>query len=334
MALILQRCVIELENREQIFGLKENDMTPGFPRYAISTVYCTHDGGELVLKQAWESSDRGDAVQNGMLACRNCQSTFPISEGILDLCDDSALDPESRHEHSLREKQYRAAVDVNEPVWCENSEMERAEITPTIEALQADGSQSLLELGCGDGRLTTALAHRFKSILAVDFSLEALRRLQMRVADRSNIALIRADISTLKICPGSFARALSTLVSNLPTLEHRNSMYRLAGKTVGANGRFVFSAHYHGFWPRAFGKKKSAYYEEGGIFRHNMTVKDCKSEAGHYFDDVKAWPIQIYLPLSRRMKLPLYRTSRALEHVPGLDSLGKLVLCTAEKPTL
>lgn len=308
-------------------------MIQGFPRYAVSTVFCTHDGGELELKQPWESSDQGDAVADGMLICRKCRSSFAISNGILDLCDDSALDAESRHEHKLREKQYGAAIDVNEPALWENDELERTEIAPTVDALTADGSQSLLELGCGDGRLTTLLANRFKSILAVDFSLEALRSLQRRVAGQTNIALVRADISTLKIRPGSFARALSTLVSNLPTREQRNSMYCLAGKAVGANGRFVFSTHNHGFWPRVLGKKKSEHYEAGGIFRHNMTVRDCRSEASLYFDDVKAWPIQIYLPLSRRLKLPLYRTSRALEHVPLLGTFGKLVLCTAEKPT-
>lgn len=307
-------------------------MTYGFPRFAVSTVFCTNDGGRLEIKQPWLLSDHGDSIENGLLSCRRCQRSYAITNGILDVCDESVLDPESRHELKLRDKQYSAVTDEDGPAWWEGDEMEKAEMYPTIDSLAADGSHSLLELGCGDGRYTTALADRFKWILAVDFSLAALRRLQTRVVGRSNIALVRADISTLKLCPGSFDRALSTLVSNLPTPEHRRSMYTLAGKAVRENGRFVFSTHNHGFWPRALGKKKSERYEAGGIFRHNMTPKDCKSEAGRFFQNVKAWPIQIHLPLSRRLKFPLYRTSRALEHVPVLGSFGMIALCMAEKP--
>jgi len=305
----------------------------GFPRFAVSTVFCTHDGGELELKQPWLLDDQVDLIENGLLVCRKCQRSYAITEGILDVCDESVLDAESMHELRLRDKQYGAAIEVDGPAWWDGYEMEKAEIDPTIDSLGADGSKSLLELGCGDGRYTTALADRFKWILAVDFSLAALQRLQKRVAGRSNIVLVRADISTLKIRPGSFDRALSTLVSNLPTPEHRKSMFTLAGKAVGKNGRFVFSTHNHGFWPRALGKKKSERYEAGGMFRHNMTARDCKSEAGRFFHDVKAWTIQIQLPFSRRLKIPLYRTSRALEHLPVLGTFGMIALCTAEEPT-
>ena len=307
-------------------------MTQGFPRFAISTVYCTQDGGELELNQPWLLDDQDDSVENGLLVCSKCQRSYSITDGILDVCDETILDPESRHELKLRDKQYGAAIDEDGPAWWEGDEMEKAEMNPTIDSLGANGSQSLLELGCGDGRYTTALADRFKWILAVDFSRAALQRLQKRLAGHSNIALVRADISTLKLRPGSFDRALSTLVSNLPTPEHRKSMYTLAGKAVRENGRFVFSTHNHGFWPRALGKKKSERYESGGMFRHNMTAGDCKSEAGCYFHDVTAWPIQIRLPLSYRLRFPLYRTSRALEHVPLLSSFGMITLCKAEKP--
>jgi cyclopropane fatty-acyl-phospholipid synthase-like methyltransferase len=304
----------------------------GFPKDAIATVCCTNDGGELELQPHWESGDGGRSVRDGSLLCRICGTSFTIRDGILNLLDAFALDSESQHERELRARQYSPVLTANETVSWENNEMERMEMDPTIDALSPEGSLNLLELGCGDGRMTSSLVRCFKSILAVDFSVEALQRLQRLPVDLTNVALVNADISTLKVRPKSFERILSTLTSNLPTPQHRESMYRLAGTALAPRGRFVFSTHNHGFWQRIHRQKKSDRYEEGGIFRNNLTPRDCRSEARRHFKTVKAWPVQISLPLSRRSGLPAYSVSRALEHVKPLGYFGRIVLCSAEDP--
>jgi SAM-dependent methyltransferase/uncharacterized protein YbaR (Trm112 family) len=310
----------------------EGAVVSGFPISAINHVYCPHDGGELDLKPDWEPSDRNGVVKNGTLECCECLSTFAISEGILEMLEASALDAESGHELELREKQYGPTDDANKADQWASDQFEKMEIDPTVDALSSDGLQTLLELGCGDGRFTISLVDQFKLIVALDFSLEALRRLGECVGNETNVALVHADISKFQVRPHSFDRVLSTLTSNLPTPWHREAMFRLAASAVSANGRFIFSTHNHGFWQHVRRQKKSDRYERGGIFRHNMTARDCKSEASRFFHLVEAWPINISLPLSGRFGLPAYRVSRALEQVPFLGYFGKIVLGSAEKP--
>lgn len=66
------------------------------------------------------------------------------------------------------------------------------------------------------------------------------------------MGLVLGDINTLQVAPKQFRLGLSTLTSNLPSWEHRESLYRLARTALAPHGRFVFSTHFHGIgseWP-------------------------------------------------------------------------------------
>jgi SAM-dependent methyltransferase len=305
-------------------------MLQGFPWQLISELLCTQDGAPLQLGQKCQLSEDGVFVRHGTLCCTNCSATFTIDDGILNMLDAVALDEESQHEKHVRNENARL-LQASGPAWYDN-EHNLSEIIPTLEALSIHQDMTILELGCGDGRYTVHLAGQCKWIVALDFSIEALRILAQRCNNLKNVALVLGDITNIKVCDAHFDRVFSTLASNLPTREHRQAMYHLATKALKSDGRFVFSVHHHGIRQRLSGERKSGRYSQGGIYRYNFTVNECKAEVRPYFKSVKARPIQILLPFARKLRLPIVAQSRIFERIPLFSYLGNLILCTAERP--
>lgn len=306
-------------------------MNQGFPVQLISKLLCTFDGAELEPDKTIQMSEQGDCIKNGSLHCKRCDAVFPIDSGIVNMMGSVVLDNTSSHELQLRNEHAARSVNGTElPSY--DSDHHAMEIAPTLEALAIGKDQSLLELGCGDGRYTASLADKCQWIMAVDFSHESLRSLGRRLQDCQNVGLVLGDCATVKVSAAGFDRMLSTLVSNLPTREHRNAMYQLAATGLKPDGHFVFSTHYHGLRQRLAGEEKSCAYEAGGIYRYNFTVSELRSEVREYFGTIKAHPIRIYFPFARTLRLPLVALSRILEHVPILNSLGGLILCTVKHP--
>jgi len=306
-------------------------MTFGFPMQLVSKLCCPSDGAVLELGQNCQLSEDGGLVRHGTLRCSSCKTTFALDDGILNMLNDIALDDESRHEKQLRNENALGSMKATGSAWWEN-EHNSMEMIPTLEELSISQEKTILELGCGDGRYTVLLTGQCQWILAVDFAIEALRILQRRLQKTRNVGLVLGDATTMTLRAAGFDRVLATLVSNLPTREHRNAIYYLAASALRPNGRLVFSTHNHGFRQRLNGETKSGRYAHGGIYRYNFTVSECKAEVRPYFQAIKARPIQVYFPFGRTLGLPLVALSRFLERVPLINGLGELILCTAEQP--
>ncbi len=304
-------------------------MISGFPISLIAAIRCTVDGEALV--RAGESHP-GDWIADGSLVCAKCHARYSIEEGILNMLDPTALDEESRHEQSLRDKGAGSGM-LTYPAWYE-AENDAAEIIPTIEALGLIDSPRLLEIGCGEGRYTTAMHDRCAMLLATDFSRESLRVLARNLPSSSATGLVLADITRLRTADRFFDAILSTLVSNLPTAEHRSTLYGMCARALKENGRFVFGTHHYGIRQRFAGVAQSGRYTEGGIYRYLFTSSEVRNELGIFFGKVAVRPILAYLPYARRIRLPLRAQSRILERVPYLKNLGELLLCTAEQPLI
>ncbi|MEZ5365251.1 MAG: class I SAM-dependent methyltransferase [Bryobacterales bacterium] len=58
---------------------------------------------------------------------------------------------------------------------------------------RAPGSLRILEIGCGVGRMTEAMAEEFAEVHAVDVSEEMIRRAATRLGSRSNVFLYHGD---------------------------------------------------------------------------------------------------------------------------------------------
>lgn len=100
-------------------------------------------------------------------------------------------------------------------------------------ALLADG-QSVLELGCGWGSLTLAMARRYprSRILAVSNSRSQREFVLARAAERglANVDVVTADVNTFEPPPGSapFDRVVS-----VEMFEHMRNYERLLGRIAG-----------------------------------------------------------------------------------------------------
>jgi SAM-dependent methyltransferase len=206
------------------------------------------------------------------------------------------------------------------------------EMQPTIRALQLHSSAVCFELGCGTGRYTVHIAPQCASFLAIDFSGESLRILARKLDGRSHIGLVQADVTRLRLAPHAFDQGLSTLVSNLPTAGAREAMYRLAAEALKPQGRFVFGVHYHGLFQRIRGVPKEGAYTEGGIYRCNFRRREIAAEVRAHYRDVDVLPVQIPVPLGRRLGLPVVRISLLFGRIPLIRQTANLLLVTASRP--
>lgn len=304
-------------------------MDSGFPLALVESLRCSMDAAELEADPSSALTAAKDAIVDGSLACARCRRRFGIREGIVDMITELA-DDESRHEQAVRDDLARRQ-DLSRPAWFDKPD-QQLEIVPTMEALAAAPEQRLLELGCGDGRYTIRVAPLTLLTLAVDFSRASLEVLRRRLAGARNVGLVHADATTLNMPAAHFDRVFSTLMSNLPTREHRDRLYRRAAHALKPGGRFVYSTHHHTIRDRLAGRAKSGHYRAGGIYRYNFSVGECAAEVRPYFAQVEARPIHVYLPLARTLRLPLMAQSRLGERIPGVNRLGELVLCTAQGP--
>jgi SAM-dependent methyltransferase len=301
-------------------------MYRGFPAEMIPLLRCRSDAQELVLEA--EGSTAAHVVQ-GTLSCPVCLTTYRIENGIVRLLQGVSLDAESENERGHRDSE-AAGVDS---VW-ELSAYSQMEILPTMEASEPLAGALVLELGAGSGRYTVLMSQRRSAVLAVDFSDRSLENIAARVQPDWRIGLVQADVTQLAVAPGQFDLVASTLVSNLPTLEHVATVFRLAARACKPGGKFVFGVHHRGVRSWLRGERLSGYYHEGHIFRRLFRTGEIERETRRVFDEVRARPIQIIVPLLGRLGVPVVPLSRLLERVPLLNELGELVLVQARRPAV
>jgi trans-aconitate methyltransferase len=86
--------------------------------------------------------------------------------------------------------------------YAENSSLQKSYADTLLAAIQLRGQERILDLGCGDGRLTAALSRRVPhgSVLGVDISPEmtAYARARFNVAEYPNLAFETGNASELK----------------------------------------------------------------------------------------------------------------------------------------
>lgn len=103
--------------------------------------------------------------------------------------------------------------------------------------------RTLLELGCGNGRVTEVLAGRAGRVVGLDLNLEALREARRRLAGRGNAALLAADMRTF-----AMGRRFPVLVaandpfSHLRTDRGRRRAMERASAHLEPGGRLVLDA--------------------------------------------------------------------------------------------
>src|SRR5688500_16698054 len=131
-------------------------MTYGFPTSYVPLIGCPEDGEPLALVAEGAVDAAGDAarVTDGVVRCPRCAREYPITGGILGLVPASGVgDARAEHERQQRDKEadrYDAMTNDAE-----------LGFLPTLAAVRrAGGGGACLELGCGTGRFTLAMAER------------------------------------------------------------------------------------------------------------------------------------------------------------------------------
>ena len=103
-------------------------------------------------------------------------------------------------------------------------------------------SMRVLEIGCGVGRVTRALADFFGEVWAVDVSGEMIARARTYLADRPNVHLVQTDGRSLNAVEAdSFDFAYSHLVfQHIPSLEAIRNYVLDVGRLLRPGGLFKF----------------------------------------------------------------------------------------------
>jgi SAM-dependent methyltransferase len=320
-----------------------------FPRHLLPLLRCSRDGGSLATTIETRASALG--ISDARLACTSCAAEYAIEQGIARMLD-TALTAEDEHEIAIRDEEFsfsEPAPFVPPAIGWRSELSDMIEIPPFLAALGPLDGRKVLEIGCGDGRFTMLMAQRGADVLAIDFSINALRKLAMWLpagiaptvypqADpaaakdvRLRIGLVQADASRGLVAPQSVDRALST--TPLDSREQRLSMYRMIADALTDDGWFIGSVEHDDLIRRSLGQPLARRYSAGGIFIEHFLPETVQRECAPYFGKVRSRPIRPRVPLVTRLPLGLsVRVSRAVAAVPGLRQFGEILLFRAEAP--
>jgi SAM-dependent methyltransferase len=324
----------------------------GFPRKFLPLLRCVQDAGPLSVSHEVRSDD--SSIIDGSLRCADCDHEYQIENGIVRLMTEK-LTQETAHEIILKDREYEAMPETFVPPssgW--RSEFaDRIEIPPHFKALGPLSGRRVLELACGDGRFTLLMAQLGAEILAIDFCIEALRKLNSNllsgVAPTSykvspqrvsgslvgHVGLVQADASNFHVAPRSFDRALSA--SPLDTRDERMKMYCAIAESLTDDGRYVGGVEYDDFYRRLFGMPLVRRYTPGGVLIEHLDIPGMRREAAPYFGRMRFRTIRAHVPLvknqlAKRLPALAVTASRLVCALPVLKHLGEILLLSAERP--
>lgn len=218
-------------------------------------------------------SEKHKRIEQGQIRCEGCGSVFPIEGGIVRMLPQhlhlQQITPE--HEAEIRLKRSEmAARDAQVEDYDKMTNLAlfgKVEIPYTLQQMNLRPTDVLLEAGCGTGRMTQVFAHKCKSHVAVDFSIESLLVCRQKL-DRlgiHNVDLIQADICSLPIHDEQFHRVVSCgVLEHIPTPSSRAKMVEEMTRTALPDSKLVISAYKHSLYTRLFDKKEGEH--SGGIY--------------------------------------------------------------------
>lgn len=105
------------------------------------------------------------------------------------------------------------------------------------------GQPSVLELGAGTGRITRILAPHCRCVVAIDISLEMLRRAHRTLPSTLPVHLVAADMASFRLARTfDLALAANDPFAHLPSEEDRDRALRMAAEHLRPGGLFVLDA--------------------------------------------------------------------------------------------
>jgi ubiquinone/menaquinone biosynthesis C-methylase UbiE/uncharacterized protein YbaR (Trm112 family) len=318
-------------HRLQLSG-RASSAAPHFPRDMVSLLRCNLDGGELALVAELQGDARG--ILDAVLRCNTCGAEFPIEDGIARLLR-VQMSSEGQHEMSIRDtidyNLAKAGPFLPPPDGWRSVLSDILEVPAHLEELQSSPANTILELACGDGRFTTLIAETGARILAVDFSINALRLLQERLPAGARVGRLHADINQLHVASRAFDRALT--LTPLDSRNERMKMFQTIAEALTDDGRYIGSFEHDDLNRRLLGLPLKRRYSEQGILIEHLTTNTMRIEAAPYFRNLRLRPIRPRVPLVA--KLPprwAYHFLQLIVALPFVRHFGELLLLTARSP--
>jgi ubiquinone/menaquinone biosynthesis C-methylase UbiE len=232
---------------------------------------CPSCGSRRLLLRAMERDPDGAATA-GSLDCQDCRMSLRIAGGIVEALPHR---PEGRPlaESEAMERERRARdAQAEEYDRMKGLKLFGAvEIPLTLRLVRPDRSKTLVEVGCGTGRMTGAFARRSRRVVAIDFSLASLQRCRAKLLAQGlrNVTHVQADATALPLAGAVGDKVVSCQVlEHLPTPEARARMVGELARVAGPGGDIMVSAYRHDLLSRLFGQKEGEH--KGGIYYYRF----------------------------------------------------------------
>jgi ubiquinone/menaquinone biosynthesis C-methylase UbiE/uncharacterized protein YbaR (Trm112 family) len=194
-------------------------------------------------------------IQDQALAaiyCTRCCRNYPVTDGIPDLV---IADPASNPYLAAEAQQW----DAHAPRYDEKRQHDliyRASIDAAVQALNAEPGDAVLDAACGTGMTIKAYLRPGIRVVALDLSLESLRRLRAEL-DSPDVVFLRGDLLTLPFAANSFTKVLcANAIQHLPQESHRRRCVQELARVARPGARVVVTAHNHSIpkvrkgWPK------------------------------------------------------------------------------------
>jgi SAM-dependent methyltransferase len=252
-----------------------------FLSHVVDLLACPRDQGPL------RSTPAGGAA--AVLRCARCDAAYPVVDGVvrcLDAAAEQALDrPEKVDEMHARDREAATYEDRFRGL------RNRIEVPSCLAAMDPRPEDTVVELGCGTGRLTRCFADRVAGTVAIDMSLASLQELQRRLdpAVRARVALVHGDICRPAARRGAFSKAVSfQVIEHVPTSEQRAGVLATARELLRPGGRFVCTVYNwsrskqrQGARDRGDNAKKEGFHRSTPpIYYYNFEAEELRSLLG------------------------------------------------------
>ncbi len=109
---------------------------------------------------------------------------------------------------------------------------------PLVPDLQENAR--VLELGCGNGKMSAALAEKAYELIALDFSLHACRLAKKKVAGFENANVLVADAGALPLAMHSVDTVIANHVLGHGLHDTRAAIVREVVRVLAPGGHFIF----------------------------------------------------------------------------------------------
>ena len=186
-------------------------------------------------------------VMEGLITCGECGRRYDITGGIASMMPDGIAGRDEKRSRADEAKAHEMEVRntlAQKQVGGAYSELQgRIELRALMRAVGPGAGATLIDIGCGSGRLTRLYHQGFRNVIGFDFAMETLkvnRAWAVRNGAR-NIDLIQADAGNLPLRRGSVDAALCNDVFQHVPDEARQPFLKSIFRSLAPGGRFLIT---------------------------------------------------------------------------------------------